>query len=158
MKFCRLADLLRFVYPFQVSRNSQLYLCRLYLHMTPLIRGNLKETALLIIITWPEMGKQNIQALGGSIGFLLNVGARARARKFLCFSRSLIAINRALSKFRTMEYPYFLCRKTLRNGIELRQDRYLSMLRLSNQSPFYNRSHGVLFSVDRFFRRRRGHE
>ena len=45
--------------------------------MTPLIRGNLKETALLIIITWPEMGKQNIQALGGSIGFLLNVGASA---------------------------------------------------------------------------------
>ena len=27
------------------------------------------------------MGKQNIQALGGSIGFLLNVGARARARE-----------------------------------------------------------------------------
>ena len=28
---------------------------------------------------------------------------------------------------------YFLCRKTLRNGIELRQDRYLSMRRLSNR-------------------------
>ena len=27
--------------------------------------------------------------------------------------------------------PYFLCRKTLRNGIELRRDRYLSKCRLS---------------------------
>ena len=30
--------------------------------------------------------------------------------------------------------PYFLCRKTLRNGIELRQDIYLSMRKLSNLS------------------------
>ena len=49
--------------------------------------------------------------------------------------------------------PYFLCRKTLRNGIEIRQDRYLSMRRLSNLSPFGNLSHGVFFSVDHFFRR-----
>ena len=49
--------------------------------------------------------------------------------------------------------PYFLCRKTLRNGIEIRQDRYLSMRRLSNLSPFGSRSHGVFFSVDLFFRR-----
>ena len=49
--------------------------------------------------------------------------------------------------------PYFLCRKTLRNGIEIRQDRYLSMRRLSNLSPFGNLSHGVFFSVDLFFRR-----
>ena len=31
--------------------------------------------------------------------------------------------------------PYFLCRKTLRNGIELRRDRYLSKCRLTNLSP-----------------------
>ena len=49
--------------------------------------------------------------------------------------------------------PYFLCRKTLRNGIEIRQDRYLSLRRLSNLSPFGSLSHGVFFSVDLFFRR-----
>ena len=31
--------------------------------------------------------------------------------------------------------PYFLRRKTLRNGIELRHDRYLSTCRLTNLSP-----------------------
>ena len=53
--------------------------------------------------------------------------------------------------------PYFLCRKTLRNGIALCQDLYLSMIKLSNLSPFGNLSHGVFFSVDFefFFRRRR---
>ena len=49
--------------------------------------------------------------------------------------------------------PYFLCRKTLRNGIEIRQDRYLSLRRLSNLSAFGSLSHGVFFSVDLFFRR-----
>ena len=34
--------------------------------------------------------------------------------------------------------PYFLCRKTSRNGIELRQDRYLSMRSVSNhECSFY---------------------
>ena len=51
--------------------------------------------------------------------------------------------------------PYFLCRKSLCNGIELHQDRYLSMRRLSNQSPFDNLSQSVFFSVDLFLRRRR---
>ena len=41
--------------------------------------------------------------------------------------------------------PCFLCRKTLDNGIELRQDRYLSMRRLSNLSSFENLSRGVIF-------------
>ena len=49
--------------------------------------------------------------------------------------------------------PYFLCRKTLRNGIELRQDLHLSMRKLSSLSPFGNLSCCVLFSVDLFFRR-----
>ena len=51
--------------------------------------------------------------------------------------------------------PYFLCLKTLRNGMNFRQDRYLSLRRLSNLSPFGNLSHGVSFSVDLFFRRTR---
>ena len=50
--------------------------------------------------------------------------------------------------------PYFLCRKTLRNGIELRHDLHLSMRKLTNLSPFGSLSHGVFFSVDPFFRRR----
>ena len=38
----------------------------------------------------------------------------------------------------------------LRNWIELRQNRYLSILRLSNLSPFGNLSHGGLFLVTSF--------
>ena len=49
--------------------------------------------------------------------------------------------------------PYFLYNKTLRNGTDLRKDRYLWMLRLSNLSPLGNLSHGVFFSVDLFFKR-----
>ena len=44
--------------------------------------------------------------------------------------------------------PYFLCRKTFRNGLELGQDLYLSMRKLSNLSRIGNLSHGVFFSVD----------
>ena len=50
--------------------------------------------------------------------------------------------------------PYFLRLKTLRNGMNFRQDRYLSLRRLSNLSPFGNLSHGVFSSVDLFLRRR----
>ena len=48
---------------------------------------------------------------------------------------------------RYKSYPkdlYFLCRKTLRNGRELHQERYLSMRRLSNLSPFGNLSDVVM--------------
>ena len=51
--------------------------------------------------------------------------------------------------------PYLLCRKALRNGIELRQDRFLSMRRLSTLLPFGNLSLGVFLSVDLSFKRRR---
>ena len=44
--------------------------------------------------------------------------------------------------------PYFLFRKTVRNGRELRQDLYLSKRKLSNLSPFL--SHDISFSVDIF--------
>ena len=48
--------------------------------------------------------------------------------------------------------PYLLCRKALRDGIELRQDLYLSMRKLSNLSPSGNLSHGISFSVDLIFK------
>ena len=44
-----------------------------------------------------------------------------------------------------------LARKiSLRNGVELRQYRYLNMRRLKNRSPLNNLSHDVFFSVDLF--------
>ena len=49
----------------------------------------------------------------------------------------------------TRKIPIF-CHKTLGNRIELRQDRYLSMRRLSTLSPFRNLSHGVFFLVTSF--------
>ena len=55
----------------------------------------------------------------------------------------------------TRKIPIFILRKTLRNVIELRQDQYMSMRKLSNLSPFGNLSHGVFFSVDLSFRPRR---
>ena len=48
--------------------------------------------------------------------------------------------------------PYLLCRKALRDGIELRQDLYLGMRKLSNLSPSGNLSQDVSFSVDLFFK------
>ena len=55
------------------------------------------------------------------------------------------------------KYPYFLCRKTSRNGIEPRQDLYLRCVNIRicrDLSPLGNLSQGVFFSVDLFFRRR----
>ena len=49
----------------------------------------------------------------------------------------------------TRKIPIF-CHQTLCNRIKLRQDRYLSMRRLSNLSPFHNLSHGVFFLVTSF--------
>ena len=50
--------------------------------------------------------------------------------------------------------PYFLCRRTLRNGIELRHNLYLSIRKLSIPSPFSNLPHGVFCLIDLFFFRR----
>ena len=53
---------------------------------------------------------------------------------------------------------YFLGSKTVRNGIELRQDLHLSMRKLSNLSrsvAFWQSFPRCFFSVDLFFRRRR---
>ena len=55
------------------------------------------------------------------------------------------------------KYPYFLCHKTTRNGIEPRQDLYLRCVNIRicrDLSPLGNLSQGVFFSVDLFFRRR----
>ena len=55
------------------------------------------------------------------------------------------------------KYPYFLCHKTSRNGIEPRQDLYLRCVNIRicrDLSPLGNLSQGVFFSVDLFFRRR----
>ena len=51
--------------------------------------------------------------------------------------------------------PLILCCKISRNWIELGQDLYLSICKLFNLLPFENRSQGVLFWVDLFFRPRR---
>ena len=53
-----------------------------------------------------------------------------------------IAVQQFLGK-PDNSYSKDLCRKTLRNGIELCQDRYLSMRRLSNLSPLRKFPHGV---------------
>ena len=80
-----------------------------------------------------------------SYEFFSSSGTRKGANKFQLWKR-----DQSCSKD-----PYFLCRKTLRNGLRLRQDLYLSMRKLSKLSPISNLSHGVFFSVDLFFRRRR---
>ena len=51
--------------------------------------------------------------------------------------------------------PIFFVAKHYVNGLRLRQDLYLSIRKLSKLSPISNLSHGVFFSVDLFFRRRR---
>ena len=50
---------------------------------------------------------------------------------------------------------YFLYRKRLHNGIELRQDLYPSMRKLSYLLPSDNLSHSGFFSTNLFFRRKR---
>ena len=50
---------------------------------------------------------------------------------------------------------YVLCRKTVRSGIELRIWTCVNFQLCHDLSPLGNLSHGVFFSVDPFFRRRR---
>ena len=50
---------------------------------------------------------------------------------------NLTKFDRSKSDKSYSKDPYLLCRKALRNGIELRQDRFLSMRRLSTLSPFW---------------------
>ena len=46
--------------------------------------------------------------------------------------------------------PYLPCRQILSDGIELHQDRYLSMHRILNLLPFGNLSHSVYLLADLF--------
>ena len=89
-----------------------------------------------------------------SYEFFLTTGTRKGANMFNGLA-NLWKFQRWKRDQSCSKDPYFLCCKTLRNGLRLRQDLYLSMRKLSKLSPISNLSHGVFFSVDLFFRRRR---
>ena len=89
-----------------------------------------------------------------SYEFFLSTGTRKGANMFNGLA-NLWKFQRWKRDQSCSKDPYFLCCKTLRNGLRLRQDLYLSMRKLSKLSPISNLSHGVFFSVDLFFRRRR---
>ena len=90
----------------------------------------------------------------GSYEYCLSKGTRKGTNMF-DGPENLRKFHRRKRHIACSKDPNFLCHKTLRNGIELRQDLYHSMRKLSNLSPFGNLSHGVFSSVDLFFRRRR---
>ena len=89
----------------------------------------------------------------GPINFL-STGTRRNTNMFNG-PANLTKFDRRKSDKSYSKDAYLLCRKALRNGIELRQDRLLSMRRPSTLLPFGNLSLGVFFSVDPSFRRRR---
>ena len=71
----------------------------------------------------------------GSIDFL-STGTRRNTNMFNG-PANLTKFDRRKSDKSYSKDAYLLCRKALRNGIELRQDRFLSMRRLSTLSPFW---------------------
>ena len=89
----------------------------------------------------------------GPINFL-STGTRRNTNMFNG-PANLTKFDRRKSDKSYSKDPYLLCRKALRNGIELCQDRFLSMRRLSTLLPFGSLSLGVFFSVDLSFTRRR---
>ena len=84
----------------------------------------------------------------------LKTGSRKDRNMFNDLANLRIFHRRKRNKYCSKD-PYFLCCKTLRNGIEVRQDLYLSVRTLSKLSPFGNLSHRVYCLADFFFRRRR---
>ena len=78
-----------------------------------------------------------------------------RSSQLRTLLKQILGTSTLETRWILLERSLFSCRKTLRNGIELRQYRYLNMRRLKNLSPLNNLSHGIFFSVDLFFRRRR---
>ena len=87
----------------------------------------------------------------------LHEGRYSSAIIWLCLWLSLFFISRKRDKSYS-EDPYFLCRKTFRNGIELRQGLYLSMRKLLNLSrsvTFWQFFPQCFLFVCPFFRRRR---
>ena len=65
--------------------------------------------------------------------FFLSTGTRKGTNMFNVRTNLRKFHRKKRDKFYSKDHC-FLCRKTLRNGIKLRQDRYLSMRRLSNPS------------------------
>ena len=84
----------------------------------------------------------------------LKTGSRKDRNVFNDLANLRIFHRRKRNKYGYKD-PYFLCCKTLRNGIEVRQDLYLSVRTLSKLSPFGNLSHRVYCLADFFFTRRR---
>ena len=67
------------------------------------------------------------------MNFLLSAGTR-KGKNMFNGPANLRKFCRRKHDKSHLKDPYFLCRKTLRNGIELRRDRYLSKCRLTNLS------------------------
>ena len=84
----------------------------------------------------------------------LKTGSRKDRNVFNDLANLRIFHRRKRNKYCSKD-PYFLCCKILRNGIEVRQDLYLSVRTLSKLSPFGNLSHRVYCLADFFFTRRR---
>ena len=82
----------------------------------------------------------------GPINVFLSTGTRKSTNMFNGLANLWKFHRRERDKYHSRD-SYFLCRKIFRNGIELPQDLYLSMRKLSNLSPFCNLSHRVFFSV-----------
>ena len=78
--------------------------------------------------------------------YFLSTGTRKSTNMFNGLANLWKFHRREREKYHSKD-SYFLCRKIFRNGIELPQDLYLSMRKLSNRSPFCNLSHRVFFSV-----------
>ena len=87
----------------------------------------------------------------GPMNFL-KTGSRKDRNVFNDLANLRIFHRRKRNKYCSKD-PYFLCCKTLRNGIEVRQDLYMSVRTLSKS--FGNLSHRVYCLADFFFRRRR---
>ena len=89
----------------------------------------------------------------GPVNFL-KTGRRKDRNMFNNQTNLKIFHQRKRNKYCSKD-PYFVCCKTLHNGIEVRQDLYLSVRTLSKLSPFGNLSHRVYCLADFFFTRRR---
>ena len=89
----------------------------------------------------------------GLMNFFLSKGIR---RAQICLTVQQILGNFIKRRDQSCSKDlYVLCRKTVRSGIELRIWACVNFQLCHDLSPLGNLSHGVFFSVDPFFRRRR---
>ena len=86
----------------------------------------------------------SISNLVSKIFFFLSTGTRKGTNMFNVLTNLRKFHRKKRDKFYSKDHC-FLCRKTLRNGIKFRQDRYLSTRRLSNPS------HLAIFPTAVFF-------